>query len=353
MYFDTIHEIPEFDAVHEAGYQSYWETDTDIQTDDEYGSFIFSKVDGDSASVVCIEEDEAIQLIQRFKLSRELPPLPVTVCDIPPADQPRIEATYENMEDEMDEHVYESIDDCKEEYQLFLCNDEGSPPNNVTPTHAKITHRTKPNTSSSSNNKTKRSHSLPYSSSQQYDHISHAKFSRKYSDCTEYSKLPKRHNRSNSLDKPSYMSHAPPLPPPNESHDYAMLFGITDNKKTSPSHQQQQVVLKHKGKEYILPLADNNGTSSNRVRKSSPKHMNHSPSATSHLNNNHYAMLPSSASNYQIRRSPCRTMTEVKYDTPSLKKKGKHQSSAATTSAAYSTISTNPNSKRVTLYGVL
>lgn len=339
MYFDTIHEIPEFDAVLEAGYQSHWETDTEIQTDDEYGSFLFSKVDGDSASVICIEEDEAVQLIQRFKLShQELPQVP-KVSDVPP-EVTKMEATYENMEDEIDEHVYESIDDCREEYQLFLYNDEGSPSNNVTPVHhTKITH--KPKASSSGHTKTKRSNSLPFSATnRQQESPLHNRYIRKYSDCTEYSKLSKRHHR-NSIDKDAV---PPPLPPPNETHNnYATLFGLTDNnKKTSPSHQQ--VVLKHKGREYVLPLVENNS----KPKRTSPKHMNHSTSTNSHLNNYYSTILPPSPSNFQIKRSSPPRL-DSKYDVPNLKKKSK----ASTTHSAQSGGSSNASSKRVTLYGVL
>ena len=62
MYFETIHDLSEFEEVHgptEDGYSSCWETETEF--DSELGNFIFHNVTGDSASVICI--DEAMDLL--------------------------------------------------------------------------------------------------------------------------------------------------------------------------------------------------------------------------------------------------------------------------------------------------
>jgi hypothetical protein len=63
MYFETIHDLSEFEDVHgpaeEDGYSSYWETETEFES--ELGNFIFNGVTGDSASVICI--DEAMDLL--------------------------------------------------------------------------------------------------------------------------------------------------------------------------------------------------------------------------------------------------------------------------------------------------
>jgi hypothetical protein len=62
MYFETIHDLSEFEDVHgpaEDGYSSYWETETEFES--ELGNFIFNNVTGDSASVICI--DEAMDLL--------------------------------------------------------------------------------------------------------------------------------------------------------------------------------------------------------------------------------------------------------------------------------------------------
>ena len=75
MYFETIHDLSEFEEVHgpEDGYSSCWDTETDF--DSELGNFIFHNVTGDSASVICI--DEAMDLLamrdeqQQMKLQME------------------------------------------------------------------------------------------------------------------------------------------------------------------------------------------------------------------------------------------------------------------------------------------
>lgn len=61
MYFETIHDLSEFEEVcgPEDGYSSCWETETEF--DSELGNFIFHNVTGDSASVICI--DEAMDLL--------------------------------------------------------------------------------------------------------------------------------------------------------------------------------------------------------------------------------------------------------------------------------------------------
>jgi len=61
MYFETIHNLPRFDDMRqdEDGYTSYWETDTEVDSD--LGNFIFNNVSGDSASVICI--DDAVDIV--------------------------------------------------------------------------------------------------------------------------------------------------------------------------------------------------------------------------------------------------------------------------------------------------
>jgi hypothetical protein len=336
MYFDTIHEIPEFDAVQESGYQSFWETDTEIQTDDEGGSFIFSKIDGDSASMICIDEEQAVELIKGFKLTHEQSQF---VCSITAtsSNKPNIEATYEMIDDDVDtnEHIYETIDDCVDEYQLFLYNDEGSPPNNVTPTHTRVTQKLK-----GSSYKSKRTNSLPTSTTQPN---LHQQSLRKYSDCTEYSRLGRQHHRTGSFDKSNIYSNVPPpLPKPN---DYSSLY---KNKKTSPSHQQ--VVLKHKGREYLLPISDSNKTT-RRHSSSSGHHspIHHSTSTTSHLNSC-CNTLPSSAS-FPSRRSP--PQSEGIYNNTATSTNPKKKSKHTTATSIGGNTTNSGNSKHVTLYGVL
>lgn len=369
MYFDTIHEIPEFDAVidPEGGYQSTWETDTELQTDrDDYGSFIFSNLDGDSASVVCIEEDEAAELIERFNLkhrtalsaspSRQPPRQQAVVGDITlsssssSSSRQNPEVTYDRVDGEYNDHVYESIDDCVEEYQLFLCNEEGSPPLNNTPTHARITMKAKPHPGT----KSKRSCSLPnpqtetgyYSTTKHHHNNSH----RKYSDVSEYAKLAKKRVDPNP---------PPPLPPPNhlstsDSH-YNIYNRLSSATYPSPSKEakrgnpQSVAVLKHKGKEYVLPIGDNNKQRRHSSSNASPRHGTHihpSPSSSSHLSNFYTTVTPSHHA--AAARPDPKEAAAI-----GGKKKGKHSSSTYSNQAS-NTLSSNSLSKsHVTLYGVL
>lgn len=70
MYFETIHNLPRFDEIrqHEeedTGYTSYWETDTEVDSD--FGNFIFNSVHGDSASMICLEDMDLNDLRQRHE----------------------------------------------------------------------------------------------------------------------------------------------------------------------------------------------------------------------------------------------------------------------------------------------
>ena len=338
MYFDTIHEIPEFDAViePEGGYQSCWESETELQTDDDNGSFLFSKLDGDSASVICVDEDEAMELIERWKLTRQQK-VP-QIGDIP--DNRKNENPYDNIEEQDGEHVYETIDDCIEEYQIFVCNDERSSPQE-TPTKTAVTHRNSKITSPTY--KPKRANSLPFSQPE-----IPLKYTRKYSDCTEYSKHAKRHHRTPPSDRIYSSLHPPPLPPPNpitEQPEYEHLHRlpqtksiVPENKKTSPSHQ---IILKHKGKEYVLPVTDN--TAKPRRHSSSgasPKHSSgpglpFSPSTASHLSSL-YSTIP-----HSTRRQGSPPQSDVQQN----KRKIKHNS-------AHGSV-TSSQSSHVTLYGML
>ena len=143
-------------CIPEEGYSSYWETDTEI--DGELGNFIFSNVTGDSASVICIDEamdllaireqrqhliDAGADLEQQLHQSQgehflersteskrssssrqsrrshhsgsdgtyEGPP--------PPPLPPRRPSTVTTTDSAQD-HIYETLDDCKEDYEAEM-----------------------------------------------------------------------------------------------------------------------------------------------------------------------------------------------------------------------------------------
>ena len=77
MYFETIHDLSEFEDISspEDGYSSCWETETEF--DSELNKFVFHNVTGDSASVICL--DEAMELLalreqqeQQLKQQKEM-----------------------------------------------------------------------------------------------------------------------------------------------------------------------------------------------------------------------------------------------------------------------------------------
>lgn len=163
MYFDTIHNLPSFDEIthHEdTGYTSYWETDTEVDSD--FGNFIFNNVAGDSASLICIDDTVDLLALQKrheeaiastkphYKLDQTytLPTSPSPENPLersleskqsfhshsskrshqsgsgsdgmydrthpPPVPPPRRATTTTAID--LEDHTYETLDDCKEDY---------------------------------------------------------------------------------------------------------------------------------------------------------------------------------------------------------------------------------------------
>ena len=370
MYFDTIHEVPEFDAIldPENGYASCWETETDIGGDDDFGSLIFADLEGDSASVICLDDEQAQELCERWK-SRQTTSTAnqhMQVADVPSTNI--LERTYDEIADfsKPEEHVYEDIDDCVDAYQIFLSHASNGSPDGSNEDYSKVAinrRKTPP-----SPQKSRRTNSLP---TNQLYHTSPYRHQRKFSDCTEYSRLNRRNHVLLEEKTPVYSPLPPPLPPPNGTthSDYAHLFKYPE-KNLSPEHREgssgskgptQSVVLRHKGKSYVLPINDNK-----KPRRQSPKHtpvthtastnaLQSSPSTMTQLNCQTYSAIPRSASaSFQAQNSirrgnPARHSPEHKdSNTSNLKRtKSKHLStqSAPPTPGSQS-------SKHVTLYGV-
>ena len=159
MYFETIHNLNSFDVMRhdEGGYTSFWETDT--EADSELGNFIFNNVSGDSASLICL--DDTIDLLALRKCHRDV--LSSTKCqphykleqnrtspsedrmldrsidnkhsshsrqshrsgsdgtyDLPPpVPPPRRQATTANTTNiDFEDHTYETLDDCYDDYMM-------------------------------------------------------------------------------------------------------------------------------------------------------------------------------------------------------------------------------------------
>ena len=336
---------------------SCWDTDTDINgTDDESNGFLFANVDGDSASVICVDDGQAMELIKRWK-AKELKCEPV---DKESSTKPGSDGTYEVVDGEdhevpPEEHIYESIEDCTPEYQMFVGNENTSPIN--TPTHVTVTQRRK---SLSPVSKTKRSNSLPTSSG------SSPKFARKYSDCTEYTRLRRRQSDTRT-------GLPPPLPPPNTTNnDYAQLFRLSG--KVSPPNDSgdkghsppPSMILKHKGKSYVLPIADKGKVNRDKIRRQSSSQTTpkHSVSSSTSSNNLHpitstdiqspqhrYPVPRSVSMGFQGSTKPQTNPTTTSVDANATpRRKSKHNSSHSTYISA---ASLQTNKSHVTLYGVL
>ena len=289
MYFDTIHEIPEFDAIiePEEGYRSCWDTDTDIECCDE--GFLFADVDGDSASLICLNDEEAMDIISRWKSRHEphgktsfedMTCHKKSTCKQLPTTKPGSECTYENIDGEgnPEDHIYESIDDCVAEYQLFLSNaSNGSGDSHDSPTNTP-THRTAKAVTNQvgvrHSKRTRRVNSLPVPHEPLYTS------SRKLSDCTEYAHL-HRHQGSASLHPTTHSTDGTP------SSEYSALPRLSeklnpaDGKKKDAS-KPTTIMLKHKGKSYVLPITE----SKKSKKHPSPKHtsgLKGSPSTATQL----------------------------------------------------------------------
>ena len=367
-YFDTIYEVPEFDAIKEpeGGYLSCWDTDTDINSDDEGNNFLFANIDGDSASVICVDDDEAIELLKRWK-AKEKGDSTTKFTDKESLTKPGSDGTYEIVDREeipTDEHIYESIEDCVPEYQLFIGTENTSPLN--TPTHVTVSQRQVSRKSSSPVSKSKRSNSLPISNS------SSPKFLRKYSDCSEYTRLRRRQNTATDS-RP-----APPLPPPNNngilsalvsttSGEYAQLFRVPSG-KVSPSNENSSkeispppMILKHKGTSYVLPITEKGKVGKDKVKRQSsqttPKHV---PSSTSSNNLHPQLSFDSQLTThtYSVPRSVSMGFQAPSKNLPGSvgvettpRRKSKHNSSHSSHHSG--TTTTQASKSHVTLYGVL
>lgn len=352
----------------EGGYLSCWDNETDIE-DDSSSNLLFANINGDSASVICLNDDEAIELIQRWK-AKEVKGNNSKLQQQESSSKPGSDGTYEIVDGEEvtgtnGEHIYESIEDCTPEYQLFISNENTSPLH--TPTHVTTVLQRQISRNSTTSMKSKRSNSLPISST------SSPKFARKYSDCTEYSRLKRRQNLSMDAGSSSRQLPGlpPPLPPPNNtngsvftatsSSEYSQLYGRL-NGKTSPDKDTSpppSMVLKHKGKSYVLPITESGKSNKDKAKRQSsaicsttPKHSLPSSNSPNHSSDNlRYAVPRSVSMGFQSTQS--KSQSNGIDTTP--RRKSKHSSSRSTPhhSAATGPSSSQSNKSQVTLYGVL
>lgn len=320
MYFETIHDLPEFDEVciPEEGYSSYWETDTEI--DDELGNFIFSNVAGDSASVICIDEamdllaireqqqqliDGSTELEQQLHQSQEEHFLERSTESKrssssrqsrrshhsgsdgtyegppPPPLPPRRPGTFTSTvtTNSAQDHVYETLDDCKEDYEAEMAiyiskasdgsresTDSTAKPATVDDESERSVDKGAQDTSRSPTKLVKhRSMSHPQPpEGVQFRHR------RKLSEGETLSRKKKHHSSEvapKSNFPPPIKGYNSPLGIPQDYAEYMALPNLSsssnrrlshDNgrKNSHSSERPPSLIIKHKGKTFIIPVLD-------------------------------------------------------------------------------------------------
>ena len=325
MYFDTIHDLPEFDEVcaPEDGYASYWETDTEI--DEELGNFIFSNVAGDSASVICI--DEAMDLLalreQRLLTERE------------EAIAEEEERQFRRQEKELDrpgdrhsrhssasrhshhsgsdgtyegpvqanitrrpsnahEHVYETLDDCRAEFQaraegIYVSKgSDGSRESNDST--AKLSDNATPQTGTARpTHRSTKHRSVSLSQPPESIIPYHIRHRRKLSEGADFLHKVSSKTRPDRTDRVAPKSCSPPAKGysfpagvPRGYADYIALPGAPASPERRHSHQSSSkkklpppsLIIKHKGKTYIIPVVDKKTQQKSRAKgtQETPKH---------------------------------------------------------------------------------
>ena len=307
MYFDTIHDLAHFDGVNEPedGYSSYWETDTEVES--ELGNFIFSNITGDSASVICV--DEAVDLLELRERERQM------IAGAKQLEAQCLESSKEEhvLERSTDskrssasrhsrqshhsgsdgtydgpppppvpprrpssvaDHIYETLDDCKEQYQthnmdlIYISKaSEGS--------RASDDSTTKPATNDEDSDRSSgKAPKIPpnrhytkhrNSSSPQFQNVV-PRHRRKLSDGSNLiNTLQKSAKRSSEIIPTKSSSPGPikayPFPPgvPEQYVDYMatpVAPPVPERRKTTRSQRPPSLIIKHKGQTFVVPVVD-------------------------------------------------------------------------------------------------
>ena len=325
MYFETIHDVSHFDDVYcpsEDGYTSYWETDTEVDT--ELGNLIFSNVRGDSASVICIDEVvERLSLREQQEQARmqmeEASCVPTmtqeeehmleksneskrssasrqsrrshhsgsdgTYDEPPPLPPRRISTCTDTTGTSAEDHTYETLDDCQDEYIAHLESAYMSKESSGSPSS-----KDECDSDSSGKGASGRTRSPLLNSTRQRNNSLptapeglHLKHRRMLSDPNEFTQRKRRSDRvaPKGMYPPPVKGYSFPSGIPEEYADYMAV--PTDKRlsgtiPTSPErsaqvtspdrrcHQHQKVspkmqrspslIIKHKGKTFVVPVVD-------------------------------------------------------------------------------------------------
>lgn len=308
MYFETIHNVEQFDEVQEEddAYSTYLESDDDLD-DVTLGNLLFAHVSGDSASVLCLEQvSDVLTMREREKKSSIQAGRPTVSLDSQGQvngdereyagralecrvshhsgsdgmyDQPEEGAFAPEDTNTAAEHIYESLDDCGEQYVLYIAKgSDGSGHSGDTLGHAGGT-SAKPSSDVSDRSdcsggkpKLPKQNSLPGSREQgSEDHErrkSEGDILRRKKRCTEKSddsvapKLPPN--------RPTRVSRGSGEPADCAAIPATSVERRNSSKKLGAQVSQatpQPLVIKHKGKTYLIPVVEAKETKAEKAGK--------------------------------------------------------------------------------------
>ena len=283
MYFETIHNIDQFDEVEEDdGCSSYLEADTDMD-DQALGSLLFAHVNGDSASVLCLEQiSDVLAMREREKQGGRPASLGIKRDD---GDDARRTVEYmshphtgsDRMHDRPGEafapedsnpaeHIYETLDDCGEQYVLYIAKgSDGSSGDTPAKPSSDVSERS----DGSGKPKLPKQNSLP-GSQEQSDEVQGYERRKSEGDllrkkkrcCTEKAdngvapKLPNRPSRVSNTSADSAEYAAIPAASVERRHSCKKGAVAQATAATEQPTAPQSLVIKHKGKTYLIPVVE-------------------------------------------------------------------------------------------------
>lgn len=306
MYFETIHDIDQFDEVRENDtYSSYLEADSDLD-DVALGNLLFAHVNGDSASVLCLEQvSDVLTAREREKQLHkggggggrpnsmgskgpnveeddeqgELRTERGAECLV--SHHSGSDGMYDQPEEafapeDPAEHIYETLDDCGEQYVLYIAKgSDGSGHSGDAP--AKPSSDVSDKSDGSGKPKLPKQNSVPNSQESAAGpqdnerRKSEGDVVRRKKRCTEKEK-----------ERAEGSAGAPKLPPNRPSRvsrtsaDSAEYAAVTNAsverrnslKKSAPVLQAtpQPLVIKHKGKTYLIPVVESKESKSEKSK---------------------------------------------------------------------------------------
>ena len=401
MYFETIHNLSDFEEVHcpEEGYSSCWETETEF--DSELGHLIFHNVTGDSASVICI--DEAMDLLalreqqeqqmehtrrqesadgaefaeltpggfEEFSLDQQLEQHSDTkrsggasrhshhsgsdgTYDGP--QQTPIHTTHivAESEDQPEEHIYETLDNCQEHYEMYVSKgSDGSGNLMVKPSsHVSVESDKSSGAKRTGNSKSSSFRAIFGKSRSMSQSTEHVSSSEKRKDSKRQGSFERRERGAQVAPKqypPPIRGYAMPTSPAKRSASDKKV--ATSPTGTSSTHDSvaPSLVIKHKGKTYLIPVIEKKREG--KAKQQSSKRVHNVLYTTSQPSMPRSASTAFASSNAGSRRHASPPQAELCDGTASSRKRKGHQQSNI--SIAQTMKQSSASSNKVTHYGML